>query len=201
MTLEQTKQENIKDDVLIEAQDKLLSQNFLTYQNINQTEINSLYWQIESINDAIDFKKLRKYSYLRLKNSKKDKYPNLIIDLDDEVDGIYKQIKISTDNLTIEIEQCKNLANGYYIFENIKFYNEYETYITRTLLKTKYPNNVEFIPLSKKEWLYNGKEKKIEMIDSIDYTKYNIEKIREIEKIEKHTKTYIKCLKRNTPKK
>ena len=201
MTLEQTKQENIKDDILIEEQDKLLSQNFLKNQNINEKEINDLYWQIEAINDAIDFRKLRKYSYLRLKNSKKDKYPNLTIDLDDEVDGIYKQIKISVENLTIEIEQCKNLANGYCIFENIKFYNEYETYITRTLLKTKFPNNVEFIPLAKKEWLYNGKEKKLEMMEFIDYTKYNIEKIREIEKIEKHTKTYIKYLKKNTQKK
>lgn len=126
---------------------------------LDKNEFNNLYWQVELLHQAIDFSKLRQYSYLRLKNSDKEEYHDLIMNLDDEKDGIYKKVIISPDQLSTSIQLYKSLDNEYLIFESIEFWYEEETYFSKILLKVNHTKNQEIRPLYKKEWLYDNTKK------------------------------------------
>ena len=173
---------------------KILANNFIKESVITKEEFDSLYWQAKLIYEAINLPKLRQYSYLRLKNSIQDVYHDLIMDLDDEKDGIYKQIKISIDFLKVCIQKCQKVTNEYCIFECIEYIDEYQIYYYKTFLKTSYPNLEEFIPLSYKKWMYHEEKELLEEINNIDYTKSASSLTNNFNKANKN---YIKCLSRN----
>jgi len=139
---------------------------------LDKNEFNNLYWQVELLHQAIDFSKLRQYSYLRLKNSDKEEYHDLIMNLDDEKDGIYKKVIISPDQLSTSIQLYKSLDNEYLIFESIEFWYEEETYFSKILLKVNHTKNQEIRPLYKKEWLYDNTKKMFKELLNIDYRTY-----------------------------
>lgn len=196
------KETNINDIkfITIEEQDKILAKDFINNDTLTIEEFDSLYWQLRLIHQSIDYQILRKYSYLRLKNSTENVYHNLLMDITDDKDGIYKQVKISTEDMITSIEQCKNLSERYYISEKIEFWNEFEVYFSRTLLKTNYPQKKEFIPIAFKKWLYNPQDGITlpEEIESENYTK-TIQKKSEslIKNQEEQNKVYVKCLSKN----
>ena len=139
---------------------------------LDKNEFNNLYWQVELLHQAIDFSKLRQYSYLRLKNSDKEEYHDLIMNLDEEKDGIYKKVIISPDQLSTSIQLYKSLDNEYLIFESIEFWYEEETYFSKILLKVNHTKNQEITPIYKKEWLYDNTKKIFKELLNIDYRTY-----------------------------
>lgn len=195
------KKEFIRDipSLTIEEQDKIEAQVFISSSILTREEFDSLYWQVQLIHQSIDYSKLRQYCYLRLRNSQENKYHNLWMEIDDDKDGIYKQIQISPDDLNTYIEQCKDLNNGYCIYEKVVYWNECEIYFSRTLLKTNYPKNNEFIPLASKEWLYDGLNlTPFKEIKNENYTDFNLKYLQELEEVQKERKKhYIKCLSKN----
>lgn len=183
----------------IDESDRKITQDFLSQSTLSKEEFNALYWQVRLIHQAIDFPTLRMYSYQRLKNSTQDKYPDLIMELDDEKDGIYKQVRISPENMTISIELCKNLKDGYFIAECIEFWNDYESYFSRKLFKINYPKKEEVTSLAYKEWQYNGVEKTLEEMPSLDFTATTLSKSDKeyLEATPSEQKHYIRCLSKN----
>lgn len=180
----------------IEEKDYQITEEFLT-ASLTKEEFDTLYWQVWLIHQSIDFSTLRKYAYLKLASSTNQKYPNLWMDLTDEKDGIYKQVKISIEDMTTSIEQCKNLNNGYFISERIEVWNTDEIYFYQTLLKTNFPKKKEFIELAQKAWLYNN-EIPLEKIKAENYTKINSTNKQVSEPYQKERKKqYIKCLSKN----
>lgn len=196
------KEININDikSITIEEQDKILAKDFINNDTLTIEEFDSLYWQVRLIHQSIDYQILRKYSYLRLKNSTENIYHDLLMDITDDKDGIYKQVKISIEDMITSIEQCKNLSERYYISEKIEFWNDFEVYFYRTLLKTNYPQKKEFIPIAFKQWMYNQKNGIAlpKEIESENYTEI-IPKESEllIKNQEEQKKVYVKCISRN----
>ncbi len=184
--------------LVIEEKDGLIAQEFLKYSILSREEFDELFKQLQLIHHSIDFSTLRKFSYLRLKNSKEDKYPNLTMELDDEKDGIYKQVTISIENMTTSLEQCQNLQDGYFISECIEIWNEYETYFSRKLLKTNPLKPKDVIAIVYKKWIYNSVEQTLEEIPALDFTG-NISKVEKeyLEVSPTEQKQYLKCLSKN----
>ncbi len=182
----------------VEERDRLIAQEFLYNSTISIEELAEPFNQFKLIHSAIDFPTLRKFSKLILKNSQEDKYPNLIMDLDDEKDGIYKQITISTELESTSIEQCRNFKDRYIIYERMEFWNEREMYFTRKLLKTDPSKQNNVIALVYKQWLYNSVEQTLKEAPSLDFTKNFPTKEKEyLEVSPAEQKHYLRCLSRN----
>ncbi len=182
----------------IEEKDCRIAQEFLKNSVLSREEFAELFKQLQLIHQSIDFSTLREFSYLRLKNSKKDKCPNLTMELDDEKDGIYKQVTISIENQTTSIEQCKGFKDSYFIFECIEFWSEYQTYFSRKLLKTNSPKLDNVIALVYKEWVYNSVEQSLEEMPSLDFTgNISKEKKEYLGVSPDEQKHYLRCLSKN----
>ena len=160
--------------------------NYFLDNSINYEEFSKLYLLIQETLKIINFKE----SKTRLKSFN--------IEITDDEDQIYKEIKINLPFRQISISLCQNITEKYFISTNITNYDQEEIQIIKTLVKTNFPNGKSFRELAIKKWQYNGEEEfidKFKEIDSIDYTE-NIPcySINEIKDSEKH---YIKCLSKN----
>lgn len=160
--------------------------NYFLDTPINYEEFFKLYLLIQETLRVINFKE----SKTRLKNFN--------IEIPDDNDQIFKEVKIDIPTKNISISLCQNITEDYFISTNITYYNTQNIEITKKLVKTKFPNGKSFRELAIKKWQYNGEEEfmnQFKEIESIDYTEnIPIYSINEIKDSEKH---YIKCLSKN----
>lgn len=182
----------------VEEKDCQMAQEFVECSSLSMEEMKKQYKLVQSIDQSIDFYNLRKLFYQRLKKVGEDKYPNLIMELNDEKDDIYKYVTISIENMTVSMEQCKELKKGYFIYERIEVWNEYETYFTRKLLKTNPLKQDDVIALVYKEWRYNDVEQSLEEMPALDFTTDMSNEEKEyLEITPSEQKHYLRCLSKN----
>ena len=160
--------------------------NYFLDKPINYEEFSKLYLLIKETLKVINFKE----SQTRLKSFN--------IEITEDEDQIYKEIKINIPAKYISINLCQNITEDYFISTNITYYDIQNIEITKKLVKTKFPNGKSFRELAIKKWDYNGQEQfmnQFKEIESTDYTEnIPIYSINEIRDSEKH---YIKCLSKN----
>lgn len=171
--------------MLKEKIDKKLINYFLDTP-INYEEISNLYLLIKEVLKVIDLK------------ANKTRVKNFDIEIIDDEDQIYKEIKVNLPFQQISISLCQNITENYFISTNITYYDQEEIQIIKTLVKTNFPNGKSFRDLAIKKWQCNIKGEiidKFNEFDSIDYT----ENIRccSINEIRDSEKKYIKCLSKN----
>ena len=169
----------------IENRDKISINNFLR-QPINREEFDELYILTLKLVELIN---------LKISNTTFNK---LDLEILDDKDGIYKQIKINLKDKFISIELCEPIKNEYFISKKIKYLNKNNIEFTKRLVKTTYPKNDIFRELALKKWRYNGEGislKCFEELNSIDYIQelpiYSISEYKE------KVKHYTKCLSKN----
>ena len=169
----------------LETEDKILATNFLKHQ-IEIEELEKLYTLILKILELINI------------NIINPKFSKVNLEIEDDEDCIYKQIKINLEEKCIDIGLCKQLKNKYFIATNITYHNENNIELTKILVKSLYPKDEKFMELALKKWQYSIENKSIKdykKIKNINYTKeIPIYSINEYKEKQEH---YIKCLSKN----
>lgn len=160
--------------------------NYFLDTPINYEEISKLYLLIKETLKVINFEK----NQTRLKSFN--------IEITDDEDQIYKEIKINIPAKYISINLCRNVTEDYFISINITYCDNFDIEISKKLVKTNFPNGKSFRELAIKKWQCNIKGEiidKFKEIESIDYTE-NIQCC-SIDEIRESEKKYIKCLSKN----
>jgi len=169
----------------LETEDKILATNFLK-QQIEIEELEKLYTLILKILELINI------------NIITPKFSKVKLEIEDDEDCIYKQIKINLEVKCIDIGLCKQLKNKYFIATHITYHNENNIELTKILVKSLYPKDEKFMELALKKWQYSIENKSIKdykEIKNINYTKeIPIYSINEYKEKQEH---YIKCLSKN----
>lgn len=169
----------------LETEDKILATNFLK-QEMEREELEKLYTLILKILELINIDIIN------------PKFSKVNLEIEDDEDCIYKQIKINLEEKCINIGLCKQLKNKYFIATNITYYNENNIEITKILVKNSYPKDDKFMELALKKYKYsieNNIIKDYKEIENINYTKeIPIYSINEYKEKKEH---YVKCLSKN----
>lgn len=168
----------------ITNQDKLLVTQFLEL-HIDREEFEILYTKLLNLVELINFEK--KYNFNNLK-----------LEIEDDNDNFYKQVKINLKDNIVCMELCEKIDNNYFISKKLTYYNDNYIEFTKILVKSEYSKSDKFTELTVKKQKYNGKGVSIKYfteLESINYIEdipiysvydYNMKKC-----------TYLKCLSKN----
>lgn len=153
---------------------------------INTDEFNKIYSLIIEIMKTINFENIDK------------KYANIVIEIDNDDDKIYKKVIINPQNKSISINLCQTVSSKYFIAKNLTFYNERNITLTKKLVNKPYDYRNSYKELALKRWKYNGNGINLNNFEEItieDYTKtIPIYSMTELKLIQEH---YTKCLSKN----
>lgn len=142
-------------------------------ENRIREEFDLYYSQLRLIYESINFEKLRTFSYLRLKDSKKDIYHNFVMEFDDDKDEIYKIITIDIENSNVFIEFLETINEEYSVFNKIVINNKFDIIYSKKLVKLDNNNPVHFIPIFEKVWRYDLETINLRLDEENDYTENN----------------------------
>lgn len=185
-----------QDNILMNEQDKELAAQFLQSSiGIIKYDFDKLYKDITVIAPRINFAGL-KAAMKEISDNKPDNYHKLNTEYYSEKDERFKKATIIIEIEQIIIESCRNIANSYFLAESVSYsLAKDEAFYTRTLLKTNYPDDQEFIQLATRTVHYNCEgvsDKCFREITSENYTAINNCQVDEQRK-----KHYMRCLTNN----
>ena len=168
-----------------EKPNKELIEYFLN-ELINIDEFDKIYSLVMDIMIIINFENIDR------------KYANIIIEIANDDDKIYKKVIINPQNKSISINLCQNVNSKYFIAKNLTFYNEKDISFTKILVNKPYDYRNEYKELAIKRWKYNGEGIRLNNFEEItveDYTKtIPIYSMTELKLTQEH---YTKCLSKN----
>ena len=159
--------------------------NFFLELPIDRKEFDKLFTLILEFNELFNFDKNYNFNKLNL-------------EILDDKDDIYKQVRINLKDKTICIELCEILENKYFISKNITYHNENNIEFTKILAKSEYSKTDAFRELALKKWKYNGKDVSMKCFTELEKINY----IKDIpiyskEKYETKQNHYKRCLSKN----